>query len=124
MRSSIFGKTFKLRIWTNRWGHYENYQIKITTGGWHIKHLTISGHCKKDGHPILFKILNQDNVCYPIHLDNELRKLWTKIDLEDLEEHQIQTKLNRISKWVIDTEQKNPNFQLTARAKMRFSNKG
>jgi hypothetical protein len=45
--SSLSSNIFKLKIYSNRWGHYDVYDFKVTKNGWHISHLTIGGSCKQ-----------------------------------------------------------------------------
>lgn len=65
-KDRTIGKTFTMKVFTKRWGHYDQYEITRTDKGWDIKGLVAAScSCDKMMKPGLNEILEHDSVCYP-----------------------------------------------------------
>ena len=98
--------TFKVA--SRRWNHFDFYQIEITSSGWLIGFMGISGECDPTGHPILFENFDHDGINYPAHFGEYLKHLWQIARSKNWNEKKIQPKLNVLSKWVLKTELSSP----------------
>ncbi len=96
----------ELKIYSNRWGKIDRYQITKTNKGWHIRHIAINGECDKSGAPYLFDNLEQDDINYPADLGGYMEFLWDYS--KDKDDVWIQKRLNELSKWIIKVEHSTP----------------
>ena len=48
------GEIFDFPVYSNRWGHNDNYKVKRIKDGWEINFDGIGGKCDKSGYPYLF----------------------------------------------------------------------
>lgn len=106
------GAEFDFSVYSRRWGHEDSYRITRTEDGWFVKHAGIGGPCDKQGKPYLFKNLSQDHINYPAALPNYLERVWDEASNEGsgLTKHQVQRALNRLAKWVSETERGTPDL--------------
>ena len=98
---STIDVVFKFKIYTRRWGHYDNYFIKRTADGWYYKGNMIynSGECDKYGDPFLYKTLEHDLVSYPYNIGELFAWLWQKA-AEGLDKKEVQAAIDDIAKWI------------------------
>lgn len=93
------------KIYTMRWGHYDNYKLKRTNTGWLITTHYNGGKCEKDGSGALIELLEHDSVCYPKEgIKFALESLWNEADTTEMSIEELQFKLNDIAKWIEDVE--------------------
>lgn len=106
-------KELALKIYTTRWGHFDNYTIKRTIEGWEMNGLPAgTGHCEKDGKGALGSALKQDGVAYPeagLHYAMEI--LWEEADNTPMTIEVLQERLNDISKWIEMVEKATKEYQ-------------
>ena len=97
---------FELKIYTNRWGHYDYYDMKRTVDGWYIKGLPAgTGECEKDGKGAFTNLLEHDFVCYPKDgVLYALEELWKEADTTDMTVEALQEKIRDLSEWIKQVE--------------------
>lgn len=102
------GKTFKMNIYTRRWGHEDKYSITRTEEGWYIEFNSRRGKCNKGGNPVLYEILDHDGVNYPESLPGYLEWLWQEAHEQGLTEQEVQKSLHELANWVNLCESNSP----------------
>ena len=102
------GAIFTFRVFSNRWGHDDTYQVQRTEDGWNITHIAIGGPCDKEGRPFLFENFRQDSVHYPEGLGGWMERLWKQAAEEGLRQAEVQTALQQLADWVSNTEKNVP----------------
>lgn len=106
-------KKMKFSIYTNRWGHYDNYIVKRINEGWHFEFLTHSLKSKKDGtysseNDGFYSILNNDSVFYPLEgIKYALSILWTEADETNMSVEQLNNRLREIGHWISEVNKTN-----------------
>jgi hypothetical protein len=103
------GSKFTFRVYSNRWGHDDDYKVKRTNGGWEIGHIAISGPCDKGGKPSLFENLRHDSINYPEGLEGWMEWLWNQAEANGLTAEQVQAALQELADWVSQTEKSAPS---------------
>lgn len=102
---TTIGKTFTLKVFTKRWGHYDQYEITRTDKGWDIKGLVASRYsCNKMMKPGLNKLLEHDSVCYPKQINIFFEWLWDKAAEEGLSEVDVQKEISQLGDWISKCE--------------------
>lgn len=102
---TTIGKTFTLKVFTKRWGHYDQYEITRTDKGWDIKGLVASRYsCNKMMKPGLNKLLEHDSVCYPKQINIFFEWLWDKAAEEGLSEADVQKAISQLGDWISKCE--------------------
>jgi len=100
-------------IYTNRWGHDDNYYVSRTKEGWHFEFLAHSCKCKKDGTVSteddgLYDILDNDGVFYPLEgIKYALSILWTEADETDMSVKQLDKRFKEIGRWISKVNETN-----------------
>lgn len=94
------GKSFVIRVFTRRWGHYDNYIITRVQNGWKIQNTFLSIRCKKNMRPGLNKALDHDGVCYPAQINLFFEYLWDKAAQDGLSQKQVQEAIDDLGKWI------------------------
>ena len=108
-KDQTIGANFTFRVFSRRWGHDDNYQVKRTEDGWNITHIAIGGPCDKGGRPFLFENLRHDSIHFPEGLDGWMEWLWTKAANQGLTQAQVQAALQQLADWVSNTEKNAPS---------------
>lgn len=99
------GKTFIMKVFTKRWGHYDQYEITRTDKGWDIKGLVASRYsCNKMMKPGLNELLKHDSVCYPKQINIFFEWLWDKAAEEGLSEVDVQKEISQLGDWISKCE--------------------
>ncbi len=106
---TTIGEKFALKIYTRRWGHYDNYYITRTKTGWNFQGMLIanSGDCQKDGNPHLYNALEHDSVCYPKQLNDFIEYLWEQAS-EGLTTQEVQECFDMLGEWISSCEINTP----------------
>lgn len=106
---STMGEEFKVRIYTNRWGHYDVYALTRIQDGWDIQGASAFNNNAADesGKPALFAALDHDSVCYPKQTEELLEHIWNKAKMGATRE-QIQNYLDDLAKWISICEKATP----------------
>ncbi len=103
------GKTFTMKVFTKRWGHYNQYEITRTDEGWNIKGLVASSYsCDKMIKPGLNEILEHDSVCYPRQVNIFFEWLWDKAAEDGLTKAEVQKAINKLGNWISECEKNAP----------------
>ena len=102
------GKTFCFNVYSRRWGHDDRYQIRRIAEGWYIEHIGINGECDHEGNPYLYDNFRQDYISYPADICHYMSSIWTRAD-EGASFDEIQEMLDKIAKWISDTEKSSPD---------------
>ena len=101
-------KELKLEVYSNRWGHLDQYTVVRTLEGWDCRFVSfIKGN--KNGDAIL-NFMKHDGISYPVSLEDDFEELWDQADKQEMSITELQNKINEISTWIIETEQKKPSF--------------
>ena len=101
------GEIFDFPVYSNRWGHNDNYKIKRTKDGWEIDFMS-GGKCDKRGYPYLFKNLEHDGIEYPKSLGSRMQWLWEKAKDSGLSKEQLQKELSELAEWISEIERNQP----------------
>ena len=102
----------KLRYYSQRWGHDDFISITRTDTGWNVQMNTTQGDCDQKGVPVLYDILQNDQVDYPADLGGYLEHLWMHAQEDSLSEEAIQQHLDLLSKWIEATERAKPSAEI------------
>ncbi|WEZ08126.1 hypothetical protein P5663_19215 [Priestia flexa] len=104
------GVEFKLRVYSQRWGHRDNYNLTKTEDGWTIK--TMKFHqglvSDKHGSPGLEKALGSESISYPHDIGYFLSDIWDASQNRSVEE--VQSYFDKLADWISNTEESKPNF--------------
>ena len=106
------GEEFEFKVWSNRWGHYDQYRITRTGTGWRVEHIVINGDCDKTADPFLYANFDQDSINYPHDLGFYMELLWEKAHDEGLLKKQVQAGLNDLAEWVSIVERATPDLEV------------
>ncbi|URZ16360.1 hypothetical protein [Clostridium felsineum] len=103
-------KEFDFSIYSRRWGHDDDYSLKITDKGWNFLCVSVpmSGECDKAGNPFLINKLENELINYPKDLGEYLEWLWEKVKKENLTDEKIQESLNILAEWINLCEKNSP----------------
>lgn len=105
-------KVLKFKVYTTRWGHYDNYRIKRTYDGWFVSHISINGNSEKNGEGALLDNLNHDSVVFPVEgVKYALEVLWNEADTTSMTLEQLQRRIDEIALWIEEVEKVTHKFQ-------------
>lgn len=106
---TTIGECFKFKIYTRRWGHYDQYTFERIESGWNFQGTmkNNSGNCEKNGKPYLFETLEHDSVVYPYNVDELLEWLWSKAQ-NGLVKEDVQKAFDDIAEWISCCERSVP----------------
>lgn len=103
------GKTFIMKVYTRRWGHYDHYELTRTEIGWNVKMLGGEEYaCKKDARRGLNKLLSHDGVCYPEKINSFFEWLWERAAEDGLSEKEVQKAIKQLGDWISECEMSAP----------------
>lgn len=102
------GNEFKLKVYSKRWGHADEYSLKRIENGWFFSFSSYVGECTKDGKPYIYAALNHESISYPNDLPGFLEWLWEQAKLQGLTYTEVQNALNQISDWIYSCEVNTP----------------
>jgi len=102
------GALFIFRVYSNRWGHDDVYEVERTGDGWKVNHFGNRTVCDKGGRPGLFEELQHDWITYPTGLDDCMERLWIKAEEKGLSVAAVQAALQELADWVSATEKATP----------------
>lgn len=111
-QDQTIGATFTFRVFSNRWGHDDTYQVRRTGDGWYVSHMAINGPCDKGGRPFLFENFRQDSIHHPEGLDGWMEHLWNQASERGLTTEQVQAGLQELADWVSNTERNAPSGEI------------
>ncbi|MBD7985178.1 hypothetical protein H9649_11310 [Sporosarcina sp. Sa2YVA2] len=100
--------TFKMQIYSRRWGHTDTYRFIRIEEGWNVSLLSRSGSCDKKGYPVFYEILDNDLINYPAELPNYMGWLWDSAKEKGLTKEEVQSSLDDIAKWINSCEKSSP----------------
>ena len=99
---------FSMRIFSRRWGHEDQYDIKRIETGWEISFLARGGNCDQEGKPFLFERLDHDSINYPAALPGYMKWLWEQAAEQGLAKEEVQKELDAIGFWISACEKYTP----------------
>lgn len=103
------GATFKFQLYTNRWGHYDLYELKRTENGWYVNHMSYNGEDSlHEEMQVLYSAMKHDSISFPLNVDSYLSSIWMRAQDEGLTHEQVQDMLNRVAEWISQTEKSAP----------------
>ncbi|MBK5482141.1 hypothetical protein JFV29_09415 [Peribacillus sp. TH16] len=103
------GEDFKLRVHSNRWGHYDNYTLIKKENGWTVITMKIHGdEGDKLGSPAIEKAFDRESFSYPNDLGYFLSHIWDASETKTKEE--VQKYFDELGEWISTTEKTKPNF--------------
>lgn len=103
------GEVFSMSVYSRRWGHKDNYELRRIDTGWEISFMSNAGECLKSGEPVLYEILKHDSINYPANLSKYMEYLWEIAKEEGLSKEQVQSTLDEISEWISMCEINSPS---------------
>ena len=99
------GDVFEFRLYSNRYGHYDNYQLTRTIDGWHTSVLSYNGEDRlEEEMNVLYSAMRHDSISFPRNVDSYMTSIWTTARDQGLEHDQVQELLNRVAHWISETE--------------------
>ncbi|MBV6682345.1 hypothetical protein KV679_01425 [Bacillus sp. JRC01] len=106
------GYKLDFKVFTCRWGHYDNYTFIRLYNGWKISAMIGAIDCSPNGEAIsakepsgLYYILNQDSVQYPEDgVKYALSNLWKDADNNEMSLEELQDKLHDVANWISEVE--------------------
>lgn len=106
---TTIGVEFNFRIYSRRWGHYDNYKLTRTENGWNIKGASAFNNniADKTGQPAVFKALQHDIISYPYNVDELLEWVWIKAS-EGENKESIQKAISDLAEWISICEKATP----------------
>lgn len=103
------GDTFKFQLYSNRWGHYDRYELKRTINGWHVSHMSYNGEDSLDEEMhVLYRSMEHDSISFPRNVDSYMYSIWTRAQDEGLTHEEVQDMLNQVAEWISLTEKTAP----------------
>lgn len=106
----------KFQIYTNRWGHFDTYQIERSFDGWVFYGFGFKQtspnitNCNKDGNGALIQALEHDSVNYPKNLPFALEQLWKIADEQEMPIEELNSYILDLADWISNTEKLKPKF--------------
>ncbi|WP_066631487.1 hypothetical protein [Labilibacter marinus] len=98
-------------VYTNRWGHEDNYKVTRTFNGWSVENLGIGGACSPEGKSLdkesesgFIANFEQDFVDYPSKFHYIIERLWNLADETEMDIKELQSKLYEVAKLVSEVE--------------------
>ena len=108
-KDQTLGKTFVMKVYTRRWGHYDHYELTRTETGWNVKILgRVEYACKKDAGRGLNNLLSHDGVYYPEKINKFFKWLWNRAAEDRLSEKEVQKAINQLGEWISECEMSAP----------------
>lgn len=119
------GYKLNFKVYTSRWGHYDNYTFSREYYGWKIGAFGKDEKCDKNGgvlkeegkqndneHTGLYYFLNHDSVQYPRSgVEYALEVLWNDADSKEMGVEELQSKLSDIAAWISGVEKATHQYQ-------------
>lgn len=120
------GYKLSFKIYTSRWGHYDNYTFIRTYRGWKISALANTIECDRNGEALykretiesystptgLYYSLHHDSVQFPEEgVKYALEELWKEADSREMGIEELQTKLSDIANWISQVEKATHKYQ-------------
>ncbi|MDF0727241.1 hypothetical protein PY093_11080 [Cytobacillus sp. S13-E01] len=103
------GVEFKLRVYSQRWGHRDNYNLTKTENGWAITTNKLRGlESDKHGSPGIEKAFTSESISYPHDIGYFLSDIWDASQNRSVEE--VQGYFDQLADWISKTEESKPNF--------------
>lgn len=104
------GASFEMKLYTNRWGHYDLYQLTRTKEGWYSEFQSYKGEdsVNEFGMKTLFTAMEHDSISYPRDVDYYFRGIWNRARDEGLTHEEVQKMIDRVASWISDTERNAP----------------
>lgn len=107
-------KKVKLKLTSGSRSSYVFLNFSLSKKGWKIStQASKPKKCDPSGKPELFKILNNEYLCYTNTLGDRLFELWRKAHLDNHTQKQLEFNLTKLFKWVDLVNEKQPFFKLT-----------
>lgn len=105
-------KKLSFRVYTSRFGHDDVYNMKRTTDGWYVEHISINGPSDKCGKGALKENLRHDGVIYYEEgVESALEILWNEADSTTMSIDELQVKLQQIADWISEMERARSQHQ-------------
>lgn len=102
------GDEFDFHLYSQRWGHKDNYRLTRTSGGWFVNHLTYSGEDKRhEDMKVLYDAMQQESISFPRNVDSYLDSIWV-LAKDGLTHEEVQEMLNKVADWISETEMNAP----------------
>lgn len=105
---------YNFEVYSRRLGYNDIYTIEKIDTGWKVNHYRRNendGKSDKQGNPYLFKQLDQDLINYPADLGEYMEYLWEQITEQNMNDKEIQKRLNNLANWCQIVEKNSPNEQ-------------
>ncbi len=106
----------RFEIYTNRWRHFDTYQIERSFDGWVFygfgfqQTMPNITNCNKDGSGALIQALEHDLVNYSKNLPFALENLWQRADEQEMPIEELSGYIAALADWISNTEKSKPQF--------------
>lgn len=101
---------FDFKVYSQRWGHYDNYLVKRTLEGWEVNFLMTGGKGDKEGSAIIY-CLEHDSITYPVDISSYFRAIWKYADNNYVKVDKIRAYMQKVGDWISTTEKKRPKLK-------------
>ncbi|WP_044782891.1 MULTISPECIES: hypothetical protein [Bacillus cereus group] len=101
---------FNMTVFSNRWGHTDNYTVVRNADGWHTSFMGRSEKGGKDAQDSLAVLLRHDSISYPNDLAYVMEDIWNQAAVRGLSQEQVQAMLDEVANWITATEKNYPEF--------------
>ena len=95
-------------VFSKRWGHKDSYIVKRTIKGWDC--IFFNEYSGDKTGKVILDCMKHDYISYPSTLEYLFEELWEIADREEMTEQSLQKEIDKISKWVIQTEENKPDL--------------
>lgn len=103
------GDTFEFRVYSNRWGHKDSYEITRTSNGWYTNVMTYKGEDQlHHDMKVLYGAMTHDSISFPRNVDSYMHSIWMQAQEQGLNHEQVQEMLTRVADWISQTEMNAP----------------
>lgn len=97
-------KSLVFKVYTNRWGHYDYYDVKRTTKGWSAISIAVGDTDGDKEGSAFVTCFEQDYVAYPEDFKYIVSRLWELADSTAMSVEELQEKLNDVANLVSAVE--------------------
>lgn len=99
---------FDFKLYTSRWGHYDNYRLTRNKDGWYVNQLSYKGQSDSYGDNLLISAMEHDSISYPKNVGYFLNGIWERAQDQGLTHGEVQQMLDELAEWISQTEKSAP----------------
>ncbi|MBK0009900.1 hypothetical protein IAE23_25855 [Bacillus sp. S35] len=103
------GTDFKMRVYSCRWGHRDNYTLTKTENGWIVKTMKYKGiESDKHASPGIEQAFRSESISFPQDIGYFISDIWDASQTKSQEE--VQGYFDELAEWISKYEESKPNF--------------